>query len=127
MESPETCAAWMRSLIQTFIDSVSALERSQKTHSDLVGAVAEWAPQIMATLAVSRLSERGQADAAREAVDVEAVLAQQSFRLLTTLLRTAVTRVPPVYDPGVMDRYLPDIIEIAEIIATRKGKEADND
>ena len=123
MENPETCSAWLRALIQPFVDSISALERKQKSHSDLVSAVSESVPQIMATLASSRLSA---SDAPREAIEIEAVLAQQCFRLLTTLLRAAVTSVPAAYDKDVLDRYLPDIIEIAEIISTRKGKELKN-
>lgn len=119
----ELCATWMRTLAQPFVDGIAALERKQKDHSDLVAAVAEWVPQIMATLAASRLSEQG---ARAEAVEIEAVLAQQSFRMLSTLLRAAVTSAPATYDKDVLDRYLPDVIEIAAIISTRKGKELKN-
>ena len=123
MTSPELCAAWMRALARPFVDTISVHERKHKTHSDLVGLVSEWAPRIMATLISTRLSE----DASQEeALDVEAVLAQQCFRLFTSLLRAAVTTHPATYDENVLDRYLPDIIEIADIIATRKGKELNN-
>jgi hypothetical protein len=120
MTDPELCAAWQRALIQPFLDSVNALERRQKMHSDLVGAVADCIPQLMTTLISSPI---GAENAEREAVEVEAVLAQQCFRLLTTLLRAAVTSVPATYDKNVLERYLPNIIEIASIISTRKGKE----
>lgn len=120
MTDPDLCAAWQRALIQPFLDSVNALERRQKMHSDLVGAVADCIPQLMTTLISSPI---GPQNAEREAVEVEAVLAQQCFRLLTTLLRAAVTSVPATYDKHVLERYLPDIIEIASIISTRKGKE----
>ncbi|MDG4595180.1 MAG: hypothetical protein P9F75_05740 [Candidatus Contendobacter sp.] len=123
MTSPEMCAAWMRTLARPFLDTVSVHERKHKIHSDLVSLVSESAPRIMATLISTRLSE----DASQEeALDVEAVLAQQCFRLLTSLLRAAVTTHPATYDEDVLDRYLPDIIEIADIIATRKGKELNN-
>lgn len=123
MINPELCAAWMRNLAQPFVESVAALERKQKTHSDLVGAVSEWIPQIMATLVSSRpTGKRAQEDA----IEVEAILAQQCFRLLTSVLRAAVTSVPATYDKDVLDRYLQDVIEIAAIISTRKGKELKN-
>lgn len=123
MTNPELCSTWMRALAQPFMDAVTAFERKQKIHSDLVGAVSEWVPQIMATLVSSRLGGKRLQE---EAVEVEAVLAQQCFRLLTTLLRAAITSVPATYDKEVLDRYLPDIIEIAAIISTRKGKELKN-
>jgi hypothetical protein len=123
MINPELCSAWMRSLAQPFVESVAALERKQKTHSDLVGAVSEWIPQIMATLVSSRLTgKRAQEDA----IELEAILAQQCFRLLTSVLRAAITSVPATYDKEVLDRYLQDVIEIAAIISTRKGKELKN-
>lgn len=120
MTNPELCAAWLRTLMQPFFDSVNALDRRHKTHSDLVGAVADCIPQLMTTLISSRIAPE---NAKEEAVEIEALLAQQSFRLLTSLLRAAVTSVPATYDKHVLDRYLPDIIEIASIISTRKGKE----
>ncbi|HRD65072.1 MAG TPA: hypothetical protein PKY50_02870 [Candidatus Competibacter sp.] len=123
MTSPELCAAWMQALARPFADTVSVYERQHKIHSDLVGLVSEWIPRIMATLVSARLSEGA---SQKEALDVEAVLAQQCFRLFASLLRAAVTTHPATYDEGVLDRYLPDIIEIADIIATRKRKELNN-
>jgi len=120
MTSPEMCAVWMKALAQPFAESLSAYERKHKIHSDLIGAVAEWGPQIMATLVSTRLaSEAGR----EQAVEVEAILAQQCFRLFATLLRAGVTTHPATYDRDVLDRYLPDIIEIAEIIENRKERE----
>ena len=117
--NPELCSSWMRALAQPFIDSVAAHERKQKDHSDLVSAVADWIPQIMAVLVSSRLPEKHAAD---EAVEIEAILAQQCFRLLTTLLRATITSVPATYDKTVLDRYMTDILEIAAIISTRKAR-----
>lgn len=123
LASHDACATWMRGLVQPLVDAVAALERREKTHSDVVGAVTEWVPQIMASLISARPD--GQATPA-QAAEVEAVLAQQCFRLLTGLLRASITSVPATYDKEVLDRYLPDIIEISEIISTRKGKELQN-
>jgi hypothetical protein len=120
LHDPELCSAWLRSLVQPFVDTVAVLERKQRKHSDLVSAAAELVPQIMATLVSSRLTGE-QAD--REAVEIEAILAQQCFRLLTMVLRTAITSTPATYDRCVQDNYLPDIIELAHIISTTKGKE----
>lgn len=120
LSNPELCSAWLRGLTQPFVDTVSALERKQKRHSDLIGAVAKFTPQIMATLVSSRLTGE-QAD--QTAVEIEAILAQQCFRLLTMVLRTAITSTPATYDKSVHERYLPDIIELAHIISTTKGKE----
>jgi hypothetical protein len=119
----DLCFAWMRGLVQPFVDSVAAFERKQKIHSDVVSAVAEWLPRVMATAVSTRIGEKSALDKAKE---VEAALARQSFRLLTTLLRAAVTSVPATYDKDVLDESLHDVIEIAAIISTRKEKELKN-
>lgn len=117
--NPDLCSAWMRALAQPLVDGIAAHERREMDHSDLISAVSEWIPQIMATLVSSRVADQ---HAREEAIEIEALLAQQCFRLLTTLLRAAVTSVPATYDKNVLDRYLPDILEIAAIISTRKGR-----
>jgi len=117
------CSGWMRALAQPFADSVASLERKHKIHSDLIAAVTEWVPQMMAIL----IAERPAGDRAlEEAAEIEAMLAQQSFRLLTALLRSAVTSGPSTYDREVLDRFLPDFIEIASIIDARTGKESNH-
>ncbi len=123
MVNPESCSAWMRDMTRPFMEGVAALERKHKLHSDVIAAVAEWIPQIMASLVSSHL---GGKRAQEDAIEVEAILAQQSCRLISALLRTAVTSVPATYDKGVLDQHLPDILEIASIISTRKGKEPKN-
>lgn len=123
LSSPEACSAWVRSLMQPLVDEIGAHERKHRCHSDLIAAVAESVPQIMATLMAFRLSEE---HAIEDATEAEAALARQCFRLLTMMLRLAVTSVPTTYDKNVLDGYLQDIIELADIISTRKGKESNH-
>jgi len=61
-----------------------------------------------------------------QALEGQAALAQQCFRLLTRILRAAVTSAPEVYERESIERYLPGIVEIMEIIATRREKERKN-
>lgn len=118
MADPETCTTWMRTLAQPFADSLAALERQKKIQSELIAAVEEWVPAMMATLISSRI---GGHKAQESALEVEAILAQQCFRLITAVLRAAVTTNPATYDKSVLDRYLADIVEIANIISTKRG------
>jgi hypothetical protein len=94
-------------------------------HSEALTLVAEALPQIMATL----LSERAlNKDAKERAVDVEQIVVQRCFQLLTSILRLAVTHDAACYDPKVIDTHVPQVLEIAEIIAqTRKMREKRHD
>ena len=139
LSNPDVCAEWMRSLVQPMMNAVATWERQHKEHSELMSAVLDTVPRIMAIVLSgqrqqSGLRERGESgdsgdsgeSMACDLHEIEAALAQQSFRLLTTLLRAAVTTNPAVYDKEAIDRYLPDILEITEIISTRKDKERKN-
>ncbi|MFA9949022.1 hypothetical protein [Dentiradicibacter hellwigii] len=123
---PEMCAESMKGLVQALVNSVAVWERRSMRHSELVGAVLETVPQLMAILAssmpVSETAEAGET----MAKELEAALAQQCFRLLTRILRAAVTSAPEVYERESIERYLPGIVEIMEIIATRREKERKN-
>ncbi|GHU33687.1 hypothetical protein AGMMS50256_26100 [Betaproteobacteria bacterium] len=124
LTDPDVCSEWMRSLIQPMANTVTMWERRHKEHSDIMSAALETVPRIMSILvsAPSHDEEDGESDLR----EIEAALAQQCFRLLTTLLRAAITTVPAVYDKESIERYLPDIIEITDIIVTRREKERKN-
>lgn len=115
----DACADWMRALAKPLADSVSAHERKARAHSEAVAAALEWVPQLMALLVAERI-DPGQP---RSAAEIEAILLQRSFRLLSTLLRMGVTSYPATYDPRAVDAYLPEILEIAAIISTRQKEE----
>jgi hypothetical protein len=121
LSDPERSAAWMRRLVQPFADDLATLERESQTHSDLLAAVVEHVPAIMALLATGRPAQEEGAGAASEAL-----VAQRCFRFFAALLKGAITTHPASYAPGVYERHLPDIIELAEIISSRKGKEANH-
>jgi hypothetical protein len=123
MADYKRCAGWMRGLTQPFTEAIADVDHRYSMHSDLVTAISEGVPQIMATL----ITERPEGTHANEkAVEAEAALARQCFRLLSGLLRSAITSTPATYDKQVLDDYLPDILEIAEIISTRKERETKN-
>jgi hypothetical protein len=121
----ERSLSWLRDLVAPFVTTVRAMEHQTRTHSEAVTLVAEWAPRVMATL----LSERGLAKDARDhAVDIEAILVQRCFQLLASLMRLAVTRDVGCYDPAVIDKYLPSILDIAGVVVqSRKAREDKSD
>lgn len=119
LSDPDACMAWMRSLVLPRANGIAIWERQHKQHSDLMSAVLDIAPRIMAVL----VSWHSLGDNADDMIEVEAALAQQCFSLFTTLLRMMVTSAPAVYDKEAIERYLPEIMEIMEIITARRIKE----
>ena len=126
MSDPEVCASWLRGLTQPLTSAVSAWERKQKKHSELVSATLEATPALMALQISWPLDEESDLARDTDILELEAELARQAFRLLTNLLRISVTTSPAVYDSDSIEHYLPSIVEIAEIISNRKEKEQKN-
>jgi hypothetical protein len=113
--------SWLRDLVAPFVTAIRALEHQQRMHSEVLTLAAEALPQIMATL----LSERGltKDDKAR-AIEIEEIVVQRCFQLLTSLLRLAVTRDPGCYNPTVIDTHVRGVLEVAEVvIRARKMRE----
>jgi hypothetical protein len=111
------CLAWLRELLAPFLAEIRAIEHRHRIHSEAVSAIVEWVPQIMAIL----LSERRfGADEVTGARDLEDGAVQGCFRLLTALLRLGVTPTAECYAPEVVEKHLPRVIELAQLIAARR-------
>jgi hypothetical protein len=111
------CLAWLRELLAPFVTEIRTIEHRQRIHSEAVGAIVEWAPQIMAIL----LSERRPAgDPAARVGAIEDALVQGSFRLLMALLRLAVTPGAECYAPDAIEKHLPRILELAQLIGANR-------
>jgi hypothetical protein len=117
--------SWLRDLVAPFVTAIRGLEHHNRMHSEVLTLVAESLPQIMATL----LSERGLTkDAKERAIDVEEVVVQRCFQLLTSIMRLAVTRDAACYNPTVIDTHVRGVLEIADIVAqARKMREQKHD
>jgi hypothetical protein len=117
----ERSLGWLRDLVSPFITGIRALEHQNRMHSEVLTLAAEWLPQIMATLISERAIGR---DAKQRAIGIEEIVVQRCLQLLASIIRLAVTRNAACYDPAVVDRYLPSVLEIAGIVVqTRQTRE----
>jgi hypothetical protein len=113
------CVAMLHDFLRPFRDVVSAAERREKLHSEVVSTIAGSLPDIMAeAIAFQPVPDD---DSARTALaHIEADLAARTMRLLVRLLRLAVTQRVSAYNPAVLDSYLNEIIDIADLIRDRR-------
>lgn len=113
--------AWLREMLTPFVNALRAIEHRHQTHSEALTLVAEWLPQVMATL----LSERTlAAEDRKRATEIEDIVVRRCFQFLASLMRLAVTRDAACYDPAVIDRHIKGVLEIAGIVAqSRKLRE----
>ena len=111
------CLAWLRDLLAPFVIALRGIEHRERTHSEAVGAIIAWAPQVMATILSAR--DFGEDDVAR-AREVEDALVQSCFRLLVALLRLGVTPAAECYTPDVVEKHLPRIIELVQLITANR-------
>ena len=111
------CLAWLRDLLAPFIIELRGVEHRERIHSAAVSAIIAWAPQIMATMLSAR--DFGEDGAAR-AHEVEDALVQSCFRLVIALLRLGVTPAAECYTPDVIEKHLPRIIELVQLITANR-------
>ena len=111
------CLAWLRDLLAPFIIELRGVEHRERIHSAAVSAIIAWAPQIMATMLSAR--DWGEDGVAR-AREVEDALVQSCFHLLMALLRLGVTPAAECYTPDVVQKHLPRIIELVQLITANR-------
>ena len=120
----EGSLSWLRDLVAPFVTSIRTLEHHNRMHSEVLTLAAEWLPQVMATLLSERELAKDDKDARKRATDVEEIVAQRCLQLLVSIMRLAVTRDAGCYSPAVIDKHLPKVLEIAEIVSrARKTRE----
>ena len=111
------CLGWLRDLLAPFIIELRGVEHRERIHSAAVSAIIAWAPQIMATMLSAR--DFGEDGAARVR-EVEDALVQSCFHLLMALLRLGVTPAAECYSPEAIEKHLPRIIELVQLITANR-------
>ena len=112
------CLSWLRDLLSPFVIELRGIEHRERTHSEAVSAVIAWAPQVMATMLSAR--DFGDEGIGRSR-EVEDALVQCCFRLLIALLRLGVTPAAECYTPDVIEKHLPRIIELVQLITANRA------
>ena len=91
-------------------EQIAALERDSGGHSEVLAALMEHVPALMATL------NAAQPQTVAEARQLEDVLVRRTLQLCETLLRQAVTSHAAAYDPEVVSKNAGRVLELARLI-----------
>lgn len=119
----ETSLVWAQDLLAPFNARIRREELLKGEHSDLLALVGEWLPQALA-LCLARSGDTGEKNLFLR----ERALTKSCFQLSEGLLRLGVSTQAACYDPDIINRFLPRILELAHIItATREtGKKEES-
>jgi hypothetical protein len=117
-QSYELALGWLRDLVQPFAREVAGYEHRTGERSEIVAAMLEWVPQLMALLASEHIPAQATAERARQ---VEEMLLQRGASLLGALLRLAVTPHHAVYDVDTMERQFARLDALVD--AARSARE----
>jgi hypothetical protein len=115
---------WMRDLVSPFVTAVGAFEHRQSRHSEVLRLVNDWVPQVMAILVAEGTLAR---DPQRKLVEIEEKLVARVFQLLTAVLRLGVTVQADCYDPKVLEKHLPQLIELAGVVNASRRSSTDGE
>lgn len=116
--------AWMRDLVSPFVTAVGAFEHRQSRHSEVLRLVNDWVPQVMAILVAEGTLAR---DPQRKLVEIEEKLVARVFQLVTAVLRLGVTAQADCYDPKVLEKHLPQLIELAGVVNASRRSSIDGE
>jgi hypothetical protein len=92
---------------------ITALERDTGQHSEVLAALVEHLPALMAAL------NAAQPRSIKEAKQLEDALVRRTMQLAETLLRQAITAQAAAYEPQVVAKNSGRLLELARLIPTR--------
>ena len=115
---------WMRDLVAPFVTAVGTFEHRQGQHSELVRLISDWVPQLMAILVAENSLGK---EPLRKAQEIEAKLAGRCTQLLVGILRLGITPGADCYDPQVLAKHLPQIIELSGIVDSSRKASTDRE
>ena len=95
-------------------DQISQLELQTGTHSEVLGALAEHIPALVAMM------HSGQITSPESAKKLESDLVKRSMQLAEVLLRQAVTGRAAAYDETVITAHSKRLLELAQIISSKQ-------
>jgi hypothetical protein len=107
------CTTLLREQVRPLLDATQTYEHTTHRHSEIVALLAAQLPELMASLVTSIPEGKRVGDLARE---LEARLTAKAMRMLLGLLRLAVTQRPPTYDATVLNPYVVEVQELAQVI-----------
>jgi len=105
----------LRRVIQPLIDQVSDFEAGSEKYSQMLHLGLEWIPEAMAELIAQRFKHTGDLEE-EHMQQLERRVADRVFRLVEGFLRLAVTDDCEGYDPQVVQKRLPRIRQLLELI-----------
>ena len=94
-------------------EHIAALERDAGEHSEVLAAMLEHIPALMAALNAAEPKSVG------EAQQLEETLVKRTLQLTESLLRQAVTSGAAAYDPQVVSKNAGRLLELARIIPAK--------
>ncbi len=105
----------LRRMIQPLIENVQDYEATNEVYSQLLHLGLEWIPEAMAELVAQRFRMTKDATS-EEMVQLERRVTDRVFRLIEGFLRLAVTQDCEGYDPQVIQKRLPRIRQLIELM-----------
>jgi hypothetical protein len=109
---------WMQDLVSPFVTALGTFEHRQGKHSEVVRLISDWVPQLMAILVCENSLGR---EPLRRAQEIEERLVARAIQLLLGILRLGITPGIDCYDPQVLQKFLPQVIELSAVVdSTRK-------
>jgi hypothetical protein len=112
------CQSELNRLLERFAKEMRAVEHSTAMHSDLMDRLMVFSTEITATLITAKVPEdRGRSVSCLR--DLEERVLRLALQVLESILRMALTRESPTYNPQVLREKLNTTIELVELIAMR--------
>jgi hypothetical protein len=113
------CQSELNRLMERFTKELRAAEHLTNRHSDLMDRVLSFSSELSATLITSNIPGTDEPTSVQKLLELEERLLRLALQLLESILRMALTRESPTYNPQLLHGKLSTTIELLTLISAR--------
>lgn len=115
-----TCFGFARKTLGLLLDRIREEEIKQQKYSELISCFGDWFTDLLVYMASLECEVK---ENKIDLASVEIEFAQRIFRLCNSIVRMGVTQNAPCYDPEIISKRLPPLVEIISIIKNHQGNQ----
>lgn len=114
------CLNELNRLLEGFTKEMKTLENEKSIHSELLDRMLTFVPKVAASLITAQLPEEKGKDGTLYLRELEERVLRMTLQLLESILRMALTRESPTYNPQLLRGRLGTVMELVDMVSGRE-------
>ncbi len=114
----DECNSELYRKLEPFIRNLKNIEYNENMHSEIIGAIIQVLPEMMATLIISRAPEKNEKNI-EYLINIEKRMFDLTMSLFESILRMGLTSKAPTYNSLLFEKNFETVVELVDLIKNK--------